>query len=313
MSQGIHKTDPSREWTDLWAELFIINNTMMTPVKQRMVFCGVSCICVTEAVFCRWHQAAGPPSSAKTLTLCGSGPSVSFNHPNVEATRLTALHRRVMPLPRALINKHTTSLGVPQVVSVNTLNGASLSDGSKEQPHSHRSSSLPQSFQISSILSNSLIHHFSLNPPTSHPSRGLPCCSTVQTGQRPLDLIPHSPYPAGTIRSLNTPGEKWACYTYTFFLLIPVFHPDSCTLPFKYITFRPHFPHLIKLYYSFTSWIFCNLSHHKRSLRMNTKALGCFFFLFFFSGIVSAISAVTQFDIYFSKRHNKSGFRGVRP
>lgn len=216
MSQGIHKTDPSREWANLWAQLFIVNKTMMTPVKQKSVFYGVSCICV-ETVFCCWHHTAGPPSSAKILTLCGSGPSVSFNHTNVEATWLTALHRRVMPLPRALINKHTTSLEVPQVVSVNTLNGASFSDGSKEQPYSHRSSSLLQSFQLSSsILSHSLIHHFSLNPPTSHPSQGLPSCSMVQTGQGTLDLILHSPLPAGTIRSLNTPGEKWACFIYTF-------------------------------------------------------------------------------------------------
>lgn len=235
MSQDIHKTDPGREWTDLWAQLFIINNTMMTPVKQKIVFCGTSCICVMETVFCRWQHTAGPQSCAKALTLCGSGPSVSFNHPNVEATRLTALHKRVMPLPRALINKRTTSLGIPQVVLVNTLNGASLSDGSKEQPYSHCLSSLLQSFQISYILSHSLTHHFSLNPPTSHPSRGLPSCSTVQTGHGTLELIPHSPLPAGTIRSLNTPGEKWACYTYTFF------PANSCQSPwFMYSPIQIH-------------------------------------------------------------------------
>lgn len=189
-----------------------------------------------EAVFCCWHHTAGPRSSAKTLTLCGSGPSVSFNHPNVEATRLTALHRRVMPLPRALINKHTTSLGVPQVVSVNTLNGASLSDGSKEQPHGHYLSSLLQSFQISSsILFHSLIHHFSLNPPTSHPSRGLPSCSTIRTDQGTLNLIPHLPLPAGTIRSLNTPGEKWACTP------TPFFPSNSCLSPwFMYSSIQLH-------------------------------------------------------------------------
>lgn len=106
----------------------------MAPLKQNMV-CGVSGSCVMKACFCCWHHTAGPPGSAQTLTLCGSGPSVFFNHPNVEAARLTALHRRVKPLPRTLINKHTTSQGVPQVVSVNPLNGASLSDGSKERPY----------------------------------------------------------------------------------------------------------------------------------------------------------------------------------
>lgn len=217
--------------------------------KDCLLWCLLwCCICVMEAVFCRWHHTAGPPSSAKTLTLCGSGPSVSFNHPNVEATRLTALHRQVMPLPRALINKHTTSLGVPQVVSLNTLNGTSLSDGSKEQPYAHRSSSLLQSFQISSsILSHSLIHHFSLNPPTSHPSRGLPSCSTVQTGQGTLDLIPHSLLPAGTNRSLNTPGEKWACYTYTFF------PANSCLSP--WFMYSPIQIHHIQLPFSTLNYI----------------------------------------------------------
>lgn len=191
-----------------------------------------------EAAFFRWHHTAGPPNSAKTLTLCGSGPSASFNHPNVEAMRLTALHRRVMPLPRALINKHTTSLGVPQVVSVNTLNSASLSDGSKEQSDGHRSSSL-QSFQISSsILSHSLIHHFSLNPPTI---LGLPSCSTVQTGQRTLDHIPHSPLPDGTIRSLNTPGKKWACYTYTFFPANSCLSPWFMCSPIQIQNIQPPF------------------------------------------------------------------------
>lgn len=194
---------------------------------------------VMEAVFCRWQPTAGPPSSATAMTLCGSGASVSFNHLNAEATKPTALHRRVILLPRAVINKHTTSLGVPQVVSVNTLNETPLSDGSKEPPYGHCSFSLLQSFQISSsILSHSLILHFSLYPPTSHPSRGLPSCSTVQTGQGTLDLIPHSPLPAGTIRSPNTPGEKWACYTYT------LFPANSCLSPwFMYTPIQIHHIH----------------------------------------------------------------------
>lgn len=198
-----HKTDPGREWTDFCTQLFIINNTIMAPVKQKIVFSGVSCICVMKAGLCCWHHTAGPPSSPKTLTLCGSGPSVSFNHPNVEAARLTALHRRVMPLPRALINKHTTSLGVPQVVSVNTLNGASLSDGSKERPCGHCSSSLLQSVQISSsILSQSLIHHFSLTPLPTHLSSisGVPVL--LYGPDRPRDSRPHP--------SLASPcWDKW--------------------------------------------------------------------------------------------------------
>lgn len=155
-----------------------------------------------ESFFCHWHHTAGPPSSAKTLTLCGSGPSVLFNHSNVEDARLTALHRRVMPLPRALINKHTTSLGVPQVVSVNTLNGASLSDGSKERPYGHRSPSLLQSVQ-------DLLHSLPLfDPPFLSESPHLSSILVVPVLLYGLDLIPHSPSPAGTNRSLSTPSEK---------------------------------------------------------------------------------------------------------
>lgn len=35
MSPGSHKTDPGREWTNLWAQLFIINNSMVPRVKQK--------------------------------------------------------------------------------------------------------------------------------------------------------------------------------------------------------------------------------------------------------------------------------------
>lgn len=185
----------------------------MAPLKQNMVLRGVSGRCVMKACFCCWHHTAGPPSSAQTLTLCGSGPSVFFNHPNVEAARLTALHRRVKPLPRALINKHTTSQGVPRwSQSTHWMEHHSVMDQKDDRTWSLTLSS--------PVCPDLLLHSLALfDPPFLSESPHLSSISVVplllygplQTAQGTLDLIPHLPSPAGTNRSLNTPGEKLAC------------------------------------------------------------------------------------------------------